>query len=62
MAYSIKFMIRGFYTVSIVVVNEFKYLYFEVWVGCEGRWCVGGAPKMHNISCPTWVGHSHLGR
>jgi hypothetical protein len=47
---------------SIVAVSEFKYLYFEVWVVCEGWLHVGGAPKMHNISGLSQVGHLHFGR
>ena len=37
-----------FCKVFVIVVSEFKYLYFEVWVGCEGCLYVGGGPKMHN--------------
>jgi hypothetical protein len=38
----IMFSVGDFYREFIVAVSEFKYLYFEVWVGCEGwlicRW------------------------
>jgi hypothetical protein len=44
----IKFLVGGFCRESIVVVCEFKYLYFEVRVGCEGRFICRWAPKMHN--------------
>ena len=46
----IKFSVGGFYKESIVAVSEFKYLYFEVWTGCEGSLFEGGASKMHSIS------------
>ena len=32
----IKFSVGGFGGESIITVSEFKYSYFEVWVGCEG--------------------------
>ena len=32
----IKFLVGGFCGESIVVVGEFNYLCFEVWVECEG--------------------------
>ena len=36
---SIKFLIGDFCGEFIVAINEFKYLYFEVWVGFE-RWFI----------------------
>jgi hypothetical protein len=38
----IKFLVGGLSGEIIIAAGEFKYLYFEVWVGCEGwfmyRW------------------------
>jgi hypothetical protein len=62
MAYLIKFTVGGFCRVFIIVVSEFTYLYFAVWIGCEGWLYVGGGPKMHNIFGLSRVGHLHLGR
>ena len=43
----IKFSVGGFCRELIVAIREFKYLYFEVWVGCEGwficKWGSQGA-------------------
>ena len=58
----IKFSVGGIYKESIIIVSEFNYMYFEVWVGVNGGLCAGGALKMHNISGLSQVGHLHLGR
>ena len=56
----IKFLVGGFYRESIVAISEFKYLCFEVWVGCV--LCILRALGIHNISSLSRVGHLHLGR
>jgi hypothetical protein len=40
----IKFLVGGFYGESIVVVSEFKYLYLEVRIRCEGWFICRWAP------------------
>jgi hypothetical protein len=32
----IKFLVSGFYGEFVITISELSYLYFEVWVGCEG--------------------------
>ena len=31
-----KFLVDGFCMEFILAVSEFKYLYFDVWIECEG--------------------------
>ena len=58
----IKFFVGGFCGESIVAVNEFNICTLRFELGCEGWLIYSGAPKMHNISGLSRVGHLHLGR
>ena len=59
-----KVLVGGLCGEFIVAVDEFKYVYLEVWVGLgmEGGLSTSKAPKMHNIPDLSQGGQLHLGR
>ena len=58
----IKFSIGGFYMESIVVVSEINICTLRFELGVRDGLSIGGAPKMHNISSLSRVGHLYLDR
>ena len=56
MSYLFNFLIKA------SMRNFVNYLYFEVWVECEGGLVMGEVPMMHKKFGLRWARHLHLSR